>query len=130
MLLYSDLSFAIANAIVSLLLLLLWARVRRNMENEMSKNAVQLPQDTHFLEEAPQNGKVASRARDACSVKRFQVCNSEREDDTVQWLVERFYLFLRLWVSPGRLFWSPLPARAPPIIVRTLVMGTQTPSNQ
>ena len=54
------------------------------MENEVSKSAVQSPLDVHFPEDAPQNGKVASRARHADSLKRIQVCNCVHAHSTIQ----------------------------------------------
>ena len=45
------------------------------MENEVSKSAVLCAQDSHFREDAPQNGNVTLKALDAYSLKRIKVCN-------------------------------------------------------
>ena len=89
------------------------------MENEVSKSAVQSPLDAHFPEDAPQNGKVASKALDAYFVLRSQVCNCVQADATSQLLLCEYNNSYRQSARSGRPFWGPLPARAPPVVVRT-----------
>ena len=57
------------------------------MENEVSKSAVLCAQDSHVREDALRNGNVTSKALDAYSLKRIEVCNCVYRDPGIQSLL-------------------------------------------
>ena len=99
------------------------------MENEVSKSAVLCAQDSHFREDAPINGNVTSKALDAYSLKRIEVCNCVYRGLGSHCLLCEYNNSDRQSASHGEPLRSPLPARAPPVVVRTGVVASQTPSN-
>ena len=98
------------------------------MENEVSKSAVLCAQDSHFREDAPRNGNVTSKAPLRNSLKRIEVCNCVYRGRTIPLLLCEYNDSDRHGASHGEPFRSPLPARAPPVVVRTGVVASQTPS--
>ena len=99
------------------------------MENWVSRSAVLCAQDSHFREDAPRNGNVTSKALDAYSLKRIKVCNCGYRDPGIHCLLCEYNNSDRPLPSHGEPLRSPLPARAPPVVVRTGVVASQTPSN-
>ena len=99
------------------------------MENEVSQSAVLCAQDSHFREDAPRNGNVTSKAPRRNSQKRIEVCNCVYRGGTIPLLLCEYNNSHRGHPSHGEPFRSPLPARAPPVVVLTGVEASQTPSN-
>ena len=99
------------------------------MENEVSKSAVQCAQDSHFREDAPRNGNVTSKAPLRNSLERIEVCNCVYRGRTIPLLLCEYNDSDRNGACHGEPFRSPLPARAPPVVVRTGVVTSRTPSN-
>ena len=99
------------------------------MENEVLKSTVPEAKDAHVGEDASRHGNVTLKALDAYSLKRIKVCNCVYRGPGIQSLLCEYNNLYRLSASPGHPLRSPLPARAPPVVVRMGVVASQTPSN-
>ena len=101
----------------------------REMENEVLKSTVPEAKDAHVGEDASRNGNVTLKALDAYSLKRIEVCNCVHRDAGSQSLLCEYNNSDRPRPSHGEPLRSPLPAHAPPVVVRTGVVASPTPSN-
>ena len=99
------------------------------MENEVLKSTVPEAKDAHVGEDASRNGNVTLKALDAYSLKRIKVCNCVYRELGIPLLLCEYNNSDRQRPCHGEPFRSPLPARAPPVVVLTGLMASQTPSN-
>ena len=99
------------------------------MEKEVLKSTVPEAKDAHVGEDASRSGNVTLKALDAYSLKRIEVCNCVYRGLGVHCLLCEYNNSDRQSGCRGEPFWSPLPARAPPVVVRTGVVASQTPTN-
>ena len=99
------------------------------MENEVLKSTVPEAKDAHVGEDASRNGDVTLKALDAYSLKRSEVCNCVYRGPGIHCLLCEYNNSDRPRPSHGEPLRSPLPAHAPPVVVRTGFVASQTPSN-
>ena len=99
------------------------------MDNEVLKSTVPEAKDAHVGEDASRNGNVTLKALDAYSLKRIEVCNCVYRGLGIHWLLCESTNSDRQCPCRGEPLRSPLPAHAPPVVVRMGVVASQTPSN-